>query len=374
MAGATDEVRGPSAQKALGYRWFAVMALGLAQLLLAPLVPIPWLPADKVLVPLDSVWPWVLCVLLVGFAVLSSVPLDRMGLSWARFLSAAVQGFIVGHLVIFDPSTLLARLTHAALLGAANALDRIETTVALRNAMEAATAQARVGSLGTLDRNGKALAIRITDMRDTQVTVHLEARPYWFSSNNYVTLDHNDPRLQLTALPSHASGMIAKSFSMPGFQLRPWGYSLGVSVAQWLIAGFGRADSFVAGMLTQDALIIFSIPVTSAILWYVANSYDSEQVRCLCLVAFVGLCCLEIGAFLPMLLGLAGFAIVQLIAHQVVAYVAILCDELLFFKLNALTPENLAEAGLLRILMRGRALLGGPAAVSTEPLRRVLIR
>jgi len=337
---------------------------------------IPWLPADKVLIPQDGISPWLLCALLVGFAAFSSVRLDQMGFAWLRFVSASVQGYIVGHLVVFDTSTLFARSSFAAFLGMANAIDRMSTIMAFQRAVRDASGEAQVGASGTLNKDGRSLAVEVKNVSGSQLTVYLKDRPYIFSNN--LKVDHQDPQLQLTAPPPERVSAIAKELSSPGFQLRPWGYALGVCMAQWVIAGFGTADSFVAGMVTQDALIILCTPITFALLWYVATSYDDGSIKCICLLVFIGLCTLNIAAFVPMLLGFASFAVVQLVAHQVVAFVAIPCDAFLFLKLWDPSAQDLAKVGLLHILMSGERLLmsqdpGAPVAIGTENLRAALL-
>jgi len=335
-----------------GWRWFVVIALGLAQLSISQYVWLPWMPRDKVLV-YSSSW-WVLWVLLVAFALLSSVPVDRMGLPWLRGLSAMVQGYIIGHTMVYDTSTLFARLAGAVFLGVANALDRIASMEEVTVAAEHTRVAVDAGATGTFKRNGVAYPVEVTSVveysRGAKVQLYYSDRPFRFY--NYEKIGLDDVNLELTGHSAGTFEAIVDDVAKPGFQGRPWGYAFGVSLSQWVLASFTHADSFVAGMVTQSALLIISVPLTMVLLWVVFDKCDNDNIKFLCLCLLVACVGLEIVAFLPMGVGVFSFAAVQLVAHQVVAFVAIPVDVIVFFGIVRPSQDDLAMMGVTQMYCR----------------------
>lgn len=340
----------------IGCFWYVVLALGLLQLMLADKIHIPWMPADKVHLPEGKTW--VLWILLVVFLSCSAIPFDRLKmcyevrLGWVRFVAAAVQGLILGYLIVFDLSTLLARFFGAIFLGVANALDRLYVLRRMAAVADTSVSMCE-GSGGILQKDGRALAIEVRKVSDDRVTVYFTEKPFWY---NYEVIQANNPDLQLTVPSETTTQEIINKMQRPSFQLRPWGYAFGVSLSQWLIVGFSKADSFVAGMLTQDAIIIGSVPILVAVGWCVCKSTESENVKTVLILLFVGCVLIEIVAFAPMMVGIVTFAAVQLFAHQVVAFIAIPADALVYLAVTKPSVDNLTKTLLSQTLLRAEAL------------------
>lgn len=325
----------------LGHRWFAVLACGLVQIIIAPTGYLPWLPPNTVLITSQSAW--LLWIVLAGFVASSSLLVDHKELTCCRFVSAAVQGYIVGHVIAFNLSTLLARAAFAVMLGAANALDRVASTA--RCVANTPVAPA-MGVQGFFEADGTAHRIELSQVLAKEVLIMYCDRPASRPATEKVHL--GDPRLVLTLPPKKELDKL-KTEELHGFQMRPWGFACGVTLSQWVLTGFGQGDAFVSGMLTQQALMIASLPVTAALLWYCANSSDDWCIWCLCALVFLGLCVFEVIAFLPFLVGITAFAVTQLMAHQVIVFIAIPVDTLVFLTLWKPSARSLALWGLGRI-------------------------
>jgi len=89
----------------------------------------------------------------------------------------------------------------------------------------------------------------------------------------------------------------------------------------------------------------------------------------------VGCIALELVAFIPTVIGFATFAVTQLVAHQVVAVLAILVDVLIFFSMVRPTTEDFAKAGLAQMLLKGDTLIAsqtGRSALENRPAQAAL--
>jgi len=319
------------------------MALGLVQLLLAPALPIPWLPADSLLI---SGWQsWALWAVLICFVLLSSVPWDRCELGCVRGVLAFLQGCIIGRLVVFNVSTMFARFCFSVLLGVANALDRFSTIRRIQESVAVTDVALECGASGTYKYKGIKYPIVVKEVRGDQVKIEYSTNPFMWSNND--TVSTADVNLKLEQQPLAKVDMLVSTLATPGFAYRPWGYALGISVCQWILTGFSTSDSFVAGMMTQQAIVILSVPITAGILWLIAVSSGQEWVKCVALVYLVACFALGIIAYgIPLVIATTSFAIVELVGHQVVEFVVIPVDILVFLQLVSPSAEDLATTSL----------------------------
>lgn len=332
----------------VGYRWFGVMAVFLAGLLIAPYDILPWMPADQVNIS-ASPTSWLLWFVLAAFAGLSSLPFDQHGLSLMRGVSAMLQGLVVGHLVKFNTETLFCRLLFAVCLGVANACDRLAAMQVTHNTVSTQPVAAVAGALGRMRYRSQDYDVSVRQVRsDGQLRIHYTGDPFYFGNEAVVRPDETN--LTLQGLEPQAFSRLLQSHQVPGFHHRPWGIALGVTLSQWFLAGFSTGDSFVAGMLTGQVIILVWQPVGFIILWFLACKSASDAMKVLCVV----LCCMILGMDLlmlvPMALTMVGLAASQVVSHSVVIYLAIPVDLLLFLAVTRPTQKDVAEWGLNRLL------------------------
>eukprot|EP00927_Polykrikos_kofoidii_P078310 TRINITY_DN75151_c0_g1_i1.p1 TRINITY_DN75151_c0_g1~~TRINITY_DN75151_c0_g1_i1.p1 ORF type:complete len:373 (+),score=48.60 TRINITY_DN75151_c0_g1_i1:111-1229(+) len=330
-----------------GYRWYVVFALGLASLFVAPFGYLPWLHADKVLI--GQTERLGLLALLVGFVILSFVLTSCLHGVWERVLRfgmAMIQGYIVGNVIVFDTSTLLARFGFAIALGVASACDRLAAVAAKHDAVQRAPKKLAVGAHGFHQIRGRDYAVDITAITEKALKIAYTDKPFWI---NTATIAADDAAFKLASYPEDVLAGILSQEQLPSFNLRPWGYAFGVCISQWMLAGFDRSDAFVSGVLTGQLSIIAVTPFTFLAVWFVGWKTSNPTVRLACFVIFCGLCLLSIVTFPAMFLGVASFAVTQAVRHQVVAFIAVPVDMLMFLAATKPTAERLSESLLRRM-------------------------
>merc|ERR1712150_437347 len=115
------------------------------------------------------------------------------------------------------------------------------------------------------------------------------------------------------------------------------------------MGGFDKGDAWVAGMITQQALVVASLPVTAAVAWYVHQQYPNSFVLAVSVIVFVGLCAYFLLGLIPMTISLILVGIMELVTHQVVVFLAIIADKVVFFGMWNPTSEEAAMWALGRM-------------------------
>eukprot|EP00928_Gymnodinium_smaydae_P024224 TRINITY_DN19669_c0_g2_i1.p1 TRINITY_DN19669_c0_g2~~TRINITY_DN19669_c0_g2_i1.p1 ORF type:complete len:499 (-),score=72.10 TRINITY_DN19669_c0_g2_i1:71-1567(-) len=300
--------------KVLGYRWFVVLALMFAQILFARAGYIPWLPADEIIA--EEPLTWYVLLLLVALSTLTTVPADTKGVGWVRFLSSTLQGFGFGQLLVFDKHTVFARLMFALALGTANGFDRLQAMEVLVAKMPMKPGEGCRGVLETEDAKHKVEVVEVEGETVKLRYIHkIRGKP----STENIAL--SDSRLQLEA-PRRSALDRLMQWAKGGFQARPWGFSIGVTVSQWVSQGFNIYDYMGA----HDIFLILGTPLEVALLWMMVQRSKSWQAYGICLTVLVLSLVLATLHFVPIAMSIAWFAATQIAVHSVVAYLAIFVD------------------------------------------------
>lgn len=305
---------------------------------------IPWLPADKIFVsPAEA---FILAIVLGCFTALSSLAVEAQGLGIIRFFAALVQGYIVGHLLVFDVSTLFARLTFSLALGTANAIDRIIALRPSEGAEQTGPIQPVRGASGAYTYKGKQYKVVITDVVGNQIQIKYKGNPFLFS--NADTIDETDTNLELQSYANSQAVTAATARTAPSFYLRPWGYALGVMIACWVISGSTRGDTFFGGLLAGQMSVIFLAPLSFFLVWgaMFCLNVDPTSMCCALCILLVGIAAMEAAAFVPVCLGLMTLSAVELYNHCIIEFLAIPIDHLVFFAIVRPNSEQLANSFL----------------------------
>lgn len=357
-----------------GRRWVGVLGFMLANIFFAEWCPLPWLDVEKV-----NVMPISYYVVLGIILVCATVPIDRLQVRWLRGVSAIVQGFIVGNLMVFDKQTLLFRFSFSCALGFANALDQIRCASLVKKKLieqirlHEHKVQPRMGAMGKFKIKNKDMVdehheVEVTKVcKDGKCEITFTKKPFWTS--NVKTIEAFDVELELTHYSDEAFAKVVKeSTGSPGFELRPWGYSFGVTLAQWVTSGFTKGDSFVSGMLSGQALMFLCLPALLWVIWWAWKKSTNPVVRTLCLLLFIGCCTFDFIALLPGTIALTGFSATEVYMHCVVVYISIPISYSIFmWKASKLSMGDIASLGLNHVVRNADRM--APADIKVPLLR-----
>merc|ERR1711988_1042290 len=135
-----------------------------------------------------------------------------------------------------------------------------------------------------------------------------------------------DERLKLD-IPLRSKRDRLMQWAHGGFEVRPLGFAIGVTLSQWFVQGFTLVDFFS----TTGILCMLAAPLQILALWFLLGRAKTKVMKVLCVIIIFAICCFEVDEIIPYMSQITSFAVLQMFQHQVMAYLAIPVDMLVVF-------------------------------------------